>query len=64
MILMLNRPEFIEATLAANRLGAIAVPESPSNLKFGGIDGKTLFITARTGAYIVEMKVRGDGFGK
>lgn len=26
MILMLNRPEFIEATLAANRLGAIAVP--------------------------------------
>ena len=26
MILMLNRPEFIEATLAAHRLGAIAVP--------------------------------------
>ena len=26
MILMLNRPEFIEATLAANQLGAIAVP--------------------------------------
>jgi len=26
MILMLNRPEFIEATLAANSLGAIAVP--------------------------------------
>ena len=26
MILMLNRVEFIEATLAANRLGAIAVP--------------------------------------
>lgn len=26
MILMLNRPEFVEATLAANRLGAIAVP--------------------------------------
>ena len=26
MILMLNRPEFIEATLAANRLVAIAVP--------------------------------------
>ena len=48
----------------ANQIGAIAVPESPSNLKFGGIDGKTLFITARTGAYIVEMKVRGDGFGK
>ena len=26
MILMLNRPEFVEATLAANRIGAIAVP--------------------------------------
>lgn len=26
MILMLNRPEFVEATLAANQLGAIAVP--------------------------------------
>jgi len=26
MILMLNRPEFVEATLAANYLGAIAVP--------------------------------------
>jgi fatty-acyl-CoA synthase len=26
MILMLNRPEFMEAVLAANRLGAIAVP--------------------------------------
>ena len=26
MILMLNRPEFLEATFAANRLGAIAVP--------------------------------------
>ena len=26
MILMLNRPEFVEAFLAANRLGAIAVP--------------------------------------
>ncbi len=26
MILMLNRPEFVEACLAANQLGAIAVP--------------------------------------
>ena len=48
----------------ANEIGFIAVPESPSNMKFGGVDGTTLFITARTGAYIVEMKVRGDGFGK
>ncbi len=26
LILMLNRPEFIEATVAVNKLGAIAVP--------------------------------------
>lgn len=45
-------------------IGQIAVPESPSNMKFGGKDGRTLFITARTGVYVVEMKYRGDGFAK
>ena len=30
------------------RLGKVLVPESPANLCFGGDDGKTLFITART----------------
>ena len=38
MILMLNRPEFIEATVAASRIGAIAVPVNfrltPSELAF------------------------------
>ncbi|MGY4708223.1 fatty-acid--CoA ligase FadD5 [Mycolicibacterium sp. CBM1] len=38
MILMLNRPEFVEATLAANQLGAIAVPVNfrltPAELAF------------------------------
>jgi len=48
----------------ANEIGFISVPESPSNMKFGGVDGTTLFITARTGAYLVKSKTPGEGFGK
>lgn len=39
-------------------LGKILVPESPANLCFGGKDGKTLFITARTSLYAIETSVR------
>jgi gluconolactonase len=42
-----------------NKLGEIALPETPSNLCFGGKDRKTLFITARTGVYTVRMRVKG-----
>jgi len=38
-------------------LGKIPVPESPANLCFGGPEGTTLFITARTGLYSIETKV-------
>lgn len=41
-------------------LETIQVPESPSNVTFGGSDGKTLFITARTSLYAVPMKVQGQ----
>jgi gluconolactonase len=37
----------------------IAVPESPANLAFGGEDGKTLFMTARTSLYAIKTNVRG-----
>jgi gluconolactonase len=37
----------------------IGVPERPANVCFGGKDFKTLFITARTGFYAVEMNVNG-----
>jgi sugar lactone lactonase YvrE len=37
----------------------VTVPESPTNVEFGGKDGKTLFITARTSLYAVELNVRG-----
>jgi gluconolactonase len=40
-------------------LTKIAVPESPANLCFGGSDGKTLFITARTSLYSVQTNVKG-----
>ncbi|WP_162415356.1 SMP-30/gluconolactonase/LRE family protein [Cyclobacterium roseum] len=41
-------------------LGTIRFPETPSNLAFGGPEGKTLFVTARTGLYAVELKVAGN----
>jgi gluconolactonase len=39
----------------------IEVPERPANVAFGGPDGTTLFITARTSLYAIEMRVRGTG---
>ncbi len=46
----------------AELLMDIAVPEATANFCFGGKDGKTLFIAARTGLYSIAMKVRGDSF--
>ena len=40
-------------------IGRVPVPESPANLCFGGPDGKTLFITARTSLYAIQTNVRG-----
>ena len=37
----------------------IEVPESPSNLCFGGEERDILFITARSSVYTLKMKVRG-----
>jgi len=37
-------------------IGRIPVPEHPANCGFGGKDGKTLFITARTGLYRIATK--------
>ena len=40
-------------------IGKILVPESPANLCFGGADGQTLFITARTSLYAIPLLVQG-----
>jgi gluconolactonase len=39
-------------------IGKILCPETPSNLCFGGDDGKTLFITARTSLYRIKTLVK------
>ncbi len=40
-------------------IGSIPVPETPANVTFGGADGRTLFITARTSLYAVRLEVAG-----
>jgi len=45
--------------ISGKLLGTIAVPEVPANLCFGGADRKTLFITARTSLYAIEVRVKG-----
>ena len=37
-------------------LGKIPTPEVPANLAFGGINESTLYITARTGLYRIQLK--------
>ena len=39
------------------RLFELAIPENPTNVEFGGEDGKTLFITARTSLYGIELNI-------
>jgi gluconolactonase len=40
-------------------IGTITPPEIPANLGWGGKDGKTLFMTCRTGLYSIELKIEG-----
>jgi gluconolactonase len=41
------------------KIEEIPVPEQPANVTFAGKDNRTLFITARTSLYAVEMQVKG-----
>lgn len=41
------------------KIEEIPVPEQPTNLTFAGADNNTLFITARTSLYAVDMRVSG-----
>ena len=36
----------------------ILLPETPANCAFGGSDGHTLFMTARSSLYAVELRTR------
>lgn len=42
-----------------SRWGTLEVPETPSNCAFGGPDGRTLFVTARSGLYAFDLRVPG-----
>ncbi|MCA9234383.1 MAG: SMP-30/gluconolactonase/LRE family protein [Planctomycetales bacterium] len=44
-------------------LGVIETPEQPANCTFGGPDGTTLYVTARTSLYAVPMRVKGHRYG-
>ena len=44
---------------AGRHLGTIRTPEVPANCAFGGPDQRTLFLTARTSLYIVQVKEPG-----
>jgi len=43
-------------------LGIIKFPEQPANVTFGGPEMKTLYVTARTSLYSVEMEIAGHSF--
>ena len=45
---------------AGKYLETIEVPERPSQLLFGGPDGRTLFIAARTSLYSVQTRNKGN----
>jgi gluconolactonase len=43
----------------AKLLGTIQFPELPANCAWGDADGKTLYVTARTGLYRIHLKIAG-----
>ena len=47
---------------SGEQIGYIKMPERVSNVDFGGVDGKTLFITASSSFYMVDLSVRGAKF--
>lgn len=44
---------------AGEKIGEIETPERPTNVTFGGEEGRTLFITARTAFCLIRMRTRG-----
>ena len=48
--------------LRGKLLGIIKLPEQPANVTFGGKDDNTLYVTARTSLYRVEMQSKGHVF--
>ena len=55
----LTEAEVIVYSPAGHEIERIKTPQRPANVCFGGKDFKTLFITARTGFYSIDMNVKG-----
>ena len=49
----------VVVTAAGKVLGSIPIAEGPTNCGFGGNEGKTLFVTARTALYSVAAPIPG-----
>jgi gluconolactonase len=47
---------------SGEQIGYIKIPEKVSNVDFGGVDGKTLFITASTSFYMANLNIKGAKF--
>lgn len=47
---------------AGEILGVITVPEQPANVTFGGVDRRSLIVTARTSVYQIPLKTKGHVF--
>ena len=47
---------------SGEQIGYIKIPERVSNVDFGGMDGKTLFITASTSFYMANLNIMGARF--
>ena len=43
-------------------LGTITIPETPANVSFAGKNNKTLYVTARSSLYTVEVEAQGHVF--
>jgi gluconolactonase len=47
---------------SGEKIGYIKMPERVSNIDFGGVDGKTLFITSSTSFYMGSLNIKGAKF--
>jgi gluconolactonase len=60
----MNKQKFETYTnnFTLKQIGYIKMPERVSNVEFGGLDGKTLFITASTSLYMASLSIKGAKF--
>ena len=47
---------------SGEQIGYIKIPETVSNVDFGGLEGNKLFITATTSFYMVDLNIKGAKF--